>query len=218
MPPSITQVGRNSNTMSASCPRSEAEVVRCYGADVSGRPSKRRIKGRSRGQHFIPRMHLRGFTAPFGPDQLARFDKTTGLIDYPSVSRAAKINDYYTMPAETGHLPDALEDTLAMGERIVAPWIRHLRAVDQPGRIGLDAVARDGLAGYFAMLHEPTAGTLDWLLRSRRRELRFAARVSLRLAPRPGRRLAMTLPARARDGRPGRSPRPPSRPRSGRCS
>lgn len=127
--------------------------MRCYGSGVIVRPSKRRIKGRSRGQHFIPRMHLRGFTAPPGPDRLARFDKTTGLIDHLSVSRGATINDYYTMPAETGHPPDALEDSFAEGERIVAPWIRHLRAVDQPGRIGLDAVARDGLAGYFAMLY-----------------------------------------------------------------
>lgn len=127
--------------------------MRCYGSDVSGRPSKRRVKGRSRGQHFIPRLHLRGFTGPFGPDRLARFDKITGLIDHPSVNRSATIKDYYTMPVETGHPPDALEDTFAEGERIVAPWIRHLRSVDQPGRMNVDAVARDGLAGYFAMLH-----------------------------------------------------------------
>lgn len=98
-------------------------------------------------------MHLRGFTPSPGPDRLARFDKMTGVIDHPSVARSAVLNDYHTLPAETGRAPAELEDTFAKLEAIVAPWIRQLRSIEQPGRIPIDRAARDGLAGYLAMLH-----------------------------------------------------------------
>lgn len=107
----------------------------------------------SRGQHFIPRLHLRGFAPDGGRGLLCRYDKTTGRMDRLSVARAAVINHYNSLPPETGHPPDALENQFTYLETVVAPWIAQLRAAPRAGRIPIDAGARDGLAGYLAMLH-----------------------------------------------------------------
>lgn len=98
-------------------------------------------------------MHLRGFTPSPASDRLARFDKTTGGIQHPSVGTSAVLNDYHTLPPETGRGPTELEDEFTKLETIVAPWIRQLRSIQRPGRIPIDYAIRDGLAGYLAMLH-----------------------------------------------------------------
>jgi len=84
---------------------------------------------------------------------LHRYDKRTGAVARVSVARAAKVKDIYTLPAETGHAADALELMFAAQERIIAPVIRGLRSLTDPGRYRLDPALRDGLAGYVAMLH-----------------------------------------------------------------
>ena len=84
---------------------------------------------------------------------LYRYDKQTGVVARVSVARAAVVRDIYTLPAPTGHAADALESMFAAQERIIAPIIRRLRSLTDPGHYGLDPVLRDGLAGYVAMLH-----------------------------------------------------------------
>ncbi len=72
--------------------------------------------------------------------------------DVVSIEAVSSFLDHSSLAVTSVYLR-RLEDTFTEGERIVAPWIRHLRAVDQPGRMSLDAVVRDGLAGYLAMLY-----------------------------------------------------------------
>jgi hypothetical protein len=84
---------------------------------------------------------------------LERYDKRTGMVAPVSVARAAVVRDIYTLPAETGHAADALEMMFAAQESVIAPIIRRLRSLTEPGHYRLDPVLRDGLAGYIAMLH-----------------------------------------------------------------
>lgn len=84
---------------------------------------------------------------------LFRFDKRSGQISRLSVARAAVVKDFYTLPSETGHHPDALEHLFGAQEGVIAPIIRRFRSLTEPGRHRLDPVLRDGLAGYLAMLH-----------------------------------------------------------------
>jgi len=94
-----------------------------------------RPQGLPRDQHFIPRMHLSGFKPDPQPSLLARFDKTTGRIRPVSVARTAVVKDYNTLPAQTGHPSDALEQQFTKLEGLVAPWLRRARSVQEPGRI-----------------------------------------------------------------------------------
>lgn len=112
---------------------------------------------RSRAHHYIPRFHLRGFAAGLGPEVrrrcLFRFDKRSGTISRLSIARAAVVKDLFTLPAETGHHPDALENLFGVQEGVIAPLIRRFRSLTNPGRWALSPDFRDGLAGYLAMLH-----------------------------------------------------------------